>query len=226
MPNTRRVDEARPRAPRPARSTRNRPTDSQLLDAARSVIADVGAERATMDMIAERGDTSRVTLYAHFGSRDALVERVIDREMAEFTGWMFAAYDDSTDMTHGARARHAVESLFAYARRHPEGLRVLLGHRHENDDPGRRLYQALEPRIAARLRENYAVGGAHIGASADTMSSLLLGISLDVAYRAIIVDGADIDAACDLAMTATLAVLRDVRSDQLLAIDESLGRRG
>ncbi|NED63269.1 TetR/AcrR family transcriptional regulator, partial [Streptomyces sp. SID10244] len=89
----------------------------------------------------------------------------------------------------------------------------------------RRLYKALEPRVAARLRSNYGTQGAKIAASADTLASLLIGISLDVAYRALIVDDADIDVACDLAVTATLAVLRDVRPEQLLAIDASMAGR-
>ncbi|AZG47534.1 TetR/AcrR family transcriptional regulator [Gordonia insulae] len=206
------------------RSTRNRPTDDQLLDAARAVIAEVGAQRSTMDMIAERGGTTRVTLYAHFGSRDALVDQVIERELGEFTEWMYAAYDEIADEPYGARARHSVEATFEYARRNPEGLRILLGHRQEAQDPGRQLYQTLEPRVATRLRQNYATRGTEIAASADTLASLLIGISLDVAYRAVIVDDADIDAACDLAVTATMAVLRDVRPEQLLALDASLGR--
>ncbi|MGV9712589.1 TetR/AcrR family transcriptional regulator [Gordonia sp. NPDC003424] len=203
-------------------STRNRPTDAELLDAARAVIAEQGAERVTMDMIAEAAGTTRVTLYAHFGSRDELFDKVVVRELDEFTAWMFAAYDEGLDMPFGARARHSVEATFEYARRNPEGLRVLLAHRQEAEDPGRRLYATLEPRVAARLRENYAARGVEIAASADTLASLLIGMSLDIAYRALIVDGADIDAACDLAMTATLAVLRDVRPEQLLAIDASL----
>ncbi|WP_423785363.1 ABC transporter permease subunit [Gordonia bronchialis] len=198
-------------------------TGAELLDAASAVIAEVGAERATMDMIAERGGTTRVTLYAHFGSRDTLVARVIERELDKFTTFMFAVYDESVDMQYGARARYTVESLFDYARRHPDGLRILIGHREGGDDPaGRRLYAALEPRIAARLRANYAERGARIDASADTLASLLLVMSLDVAHRALFVDGTDIDAACDLAVTATLAVLRDVRAEQLQAIDASL----
>ncbi|NDZ97597.1 TetR/AcrR family transcriptional regulator [Streptomyces sp. SID6673] len=214
-----------PRRRTRGRSTRNRPTDKELLDAARSVIAEVGAERSTMDMIAERGGTTRVTLYAHFGSRDALVGMVLDRELGEFTDWMYAAYDDSEHMAYGARARHSVEATFEYARRNPDGFRILLGHRDEAEDPGRRLYKALEPRVAARLRSNYGTQGAKIAASADTLASLLIGISLDVAYRALIVDDADIDVACDLAVTATLAVLRDVRPEQLLAIDASMAGR-
>ncbi|MFW0793729.1 helix-turn-helix domain-containing protein [Gordonia sp. CPCC 205515] len=205
-------------------NTRNRPTDAELLDAARAVVAEQGGERVTMDMIAEHAGTTRVTLYAHFGSRDELLERVIVRELDEFAAWMFAAYDEGLDMPFGARARHSVEATFEYARRNPEGLRVLLAHRQEAEDPGRRLYATLEPRVAARLRENYATRGANIAASADTLASLMIGMSLDIAYRALIVDGADIDAACDLAVTATLAVLRDVRPEQLLAIDASLTR--
>ncbi|MXP23647.1 TetR family transcriptional regulator [Gordonia sp. HNM0687] len=207
------------------RNTRNRPTDDQLLDAARAVISEFGVERSTMDMIAERGGTTRVTLYAHFGSRDALVDRLIERELGNFTDWMSAAYAESDDWSYGARARHSVEATFEFARSNPEGLRLLLGHRQEAEDPGRRLYKTLEPRVAARLRQNYAARGAEIDASADTLASLLIGISLDVAYRALIVDRADIDIACEIAVTATLAVLREVSPEQLLALDASLADR-
>ncbi len=209
---------------RPARSTRNRPTDEQLLDAACEVIAEVGADRATMTAIAERGGTTRVTLYAHFGSRDELVARVINRELDTFTSFMFRVYDESEDMPYGARARHSVQCLFDYARNHPAGLRVLMGHS-GGGGSNRRLYAALEPRISARLRKNYAERGADISAGADTLASLLLGMSLDVAHRALIVDGAGIDEACDLAITATMAVLRDVRPEQLQALDASLDQR-
>ncbi|MEO9326407.1 TetR/AcrR family transcriptional regulator [Gordonia aurantiaca] len=217
------TDDRAPRS-RAGRSTRNRPSDDELLDAACEVIAEVGAERATMTAIAEHGGTTRVTLYAHFGSRDALVSQVISRELDTFTSFMFRIYDESDDMAYGARARHSVQGLFDYARRHPAGLRVLMGQT-ENGDGNRRLYAALEPRIAARLRENYAEQGARIAAGADTLASLLLGMSLHVAHRALIVDGAGIDEACDIAITATLAVLRDVRPEQLQALDASLERR-
>ncbi|MDL9938377.1 TetR/AcrR family transcriptional regulator [Gordonia sp. ABSL1-1] len=205
------------------RSTRHRPTDDELLDAACAVIADVGSDRSTMDMIADRAGTSRVTLYAHFGSRESLVSRLIGRELDNFTTWMSSVYEHTDDMPYGARARRIVEALFDYARRHPDGLRVILGHR---DNTDRRLYAALEPKIAARLRTNYAQQGVEIGAGADTLASLLLVMSLDVAHRALFVDGADIDAACDLTVTATQAVLREVRPAQLTAIDRSVPGSG
>ena len=73
--------------------------------------------------------------------------------------------------------------------------------------------------------KHYAERGTRIAAGADALASLLLGMSLDVAHRALTVDGAGIDAACDLAITATMAVLRDVRPEQLQALDASLGQR-
>lgn len=208
---------------RPARaSTRNRPTDEELLTAACSVIVEVGDERATMAMIAERGGTTRATLYAHFGSREALIERARTREVTDFLEWMYAVYDESEDMAYGARARYTVRKLFDYARDRPDGVRLLLGRREDGPGAGARLYAGLEPRIAERLRKNYAEQGATIGSGADTLASLLLVICLDVAHRALFVDGSDIDAACDLATTAVLAVLRDISPEQLMAIENSL----
>ncbi|WP_054814752.1 TetR/AcrR family transcriptional regulator [Nocardia arizonensis] len=219
MTDTRPAGRRKPASTR--RSTRNRPTDTELLDAACAVMAEVGVDRATMDTIAQRADTSRVTLYAHFGSRDALVDAVIDRELDALTTWMFEIYDRGETMQYGERARYSVESLFVYARRNPQGFRVLLDNRYADTHPGRQLSAALEPRIADRLRANYAEQGTPIHGGADTLATMLLGISLDIAYRAVIVAGAGIDAASDLAVTATLAVLRAVRPEQLRAIDAS-----
>lgn len=206
------------------RSTRKRPTDDDLLDAARSIVAEVGVERTTMDMVAERGDTTRVTLYAHFGARDGLIDRLIERETGMFADWMFRSYDQSADLPFGGRARHAVESLFEYVRVNPDGLRVLLGHRQEGDHAGRQLYGVLEPRIATLLRENLEIRGHRIGPGVDALASMLMGISLDIAHRAVIVDGASVDAARDLAMVATLAVLSSVEPAHLEAIDRSVDR--
>ena len=205
------------------RSTRNRPTDSELMDAALAVIADVGARRATMDMIAERAGTSRVTLYAHFGSRDSLVDAVLDREMTTLTRWKLAAYDQGDEMTYGDHTRYSVEVLFEYARRNPEGFRVLLTNREEHRESARQLSAALEPRLAQRLRAAFAKRGQNVGVGVDVLASMLIGMTLDVAHRAVIVAGASIDTACELAVSSALSVLRTVDVVQLQAIDRSLG---
>lgn len=192
------------------------------MDAALAVIADVGAGRATMDMIADRAGTSRVTLYAHFGSRDSLVDAVLDREMTTLTRWKLAAYDKGDEMTYGDHTRYSVEVLFEYARRNPEGFRVLLTNREEHRESARQLSSALEPRLAQRLRDAFAGRGQTVGVGVDVLASMLIGMTLDVAHRAVIVAGASIDAACELAVSSAISVLRTVDVVQLQAIDRSL----
>ncbi|MDR3692209.1 MAG: TetR/AcrR family transcriptional regulator, partial [Fimbriimonas sp.] len=54
-----------------------------ILITAKSVFLEVGFERASMDMIAARAQTSKRTLYAHFESKERLYLAIIDvvREM-------------------------------------------------------------------------------------------------------------------------------------------------
>ena len=55
-----------------------------VLDAAFQVLA--GRPDASVDEIARAAGVSRQTVYAHFPSRDALIDAVVERAGAEFTG--------------------------------------------------------------------------------------------------------------------------------------------
>src|SRR5262245_38874564 len=44
----------------------------RLVDSAIEVVGDVGADRLTMEMVAERADTATRTLYNHFSTREQL----------------------------------------------------------------------------------------------------------------------------------------------------------
>lgn len=215
------------------RSTRNRPTDEQLLDAALQVVVEVGAERATMDAIAERADTTKVTLYAHYGSREALIGALMDRELDLITRWMFESYDKHETRSPRERTRAAVEALFDYAVERPGGFQVLLNTTHGNvrgtgngasaeADPGRRLFSALEPRIAQRFRSYYEGLGQERRTSADILAAMVLSLSMDIAHQAI-ASGVPPIAAKDLAVTATLGALRAITAEQLDAIDNAAG---
>jgi AcrR family transcriptional regulator len=54
-------------------------TEEAILDAARLTLADTSWERLTMDAIARRAFVSRTAVYFYFPSKDAVVERLVQR---------------------------------------------------------------------------------------------------------------------------------------------------
>ena len=54
-------------------------TEEAILDAARQTLTEVPWERLTMDAIAKRAFVSRTAVYFYFDSKDAVVERLIQR---------------------------------------------------------------------------------------------------------------------------------------------------
>src|SRR5215469_7281034 len=71
-------DQGRPRRPR-ADAERNR---ARLLDAARAAFAS-GPEPVTLEQIARDADVGIGTLYRHFPTREALVEALYRKELAD-----------------------------------------------------------------------------------------------------------------------------------------------
>jgi AcrR family transcriptional regulator len=59
-------------------------TDERILDAALREFAAHGTEEATMTHIAERAGVGRMTVFRHFGGKEALVERLVLRELRRF----------------------------------------------------------------------------------------------------------------------------------------------
>ncbi|WP_084460790.1 TetR/AcrR family transcriptional regulator [Nocardia kruczakiae] len=62
------------------RSTAVRPTDDTLLDGVVAVFGERGFDGVTMDELAVAADTSKPTLYAHFGGKERLFEACARRE--------------------------------------------------------------------------------------------------------------------------------------------------
>jgi AcrR family transcriptional regulator len=57
---------------------------SHVLSAARGVFLEMGFERASMDEVASRAQTTKRSLYAHFESKEKLFLAVIDRQRGRF----------------------------------------------------------------------------------------------------------------------------------------------
>jgi AcrR family transcriptional regulator len=59
-------------------------TEQRILDGALAEIAARGTEGATMDDVARRAGVGRMTVFRRFGTKDALIERLILRELRRF----------------------------------------------------------------------------------------------------------------------------------------------
>src|SRR5262245_39954791 len=108
-----------------AARSRSRPTDERLLEAARAVFAERGFQGATMDAIAARGSSTKPTLYAHFGDKDALFKAVLSQETRALRDWVSAAYGSAAGLPVDQRVRAYVMALFTFAAERPESFRVL-----------------------------------------------------------------------------------------------------
>ena len=52
-----------------------------------------------MEAIAKHADSTKPTLYVHFGSKDRLFQNCQQREADRRTQWLFTTYDDFADLS-------------------------------------------------------------------------------------------------------------------------------
>lgn len=173
----------------PRRNQGYRPTDDELLDGVVGVLATSGFGAVTVAELAAGAGTTMQTLYAHFGSKDALLERVLEREFVAFVdGLKDVAEANPPQQGVYAGVKALVEAVFAFAAERPHGMKVLS----DPTAPG-----ALDRH--RRLREDAVSYG--LGALASAVDGF---DEHDLRVAAIVVPavGATIDA-------ATAAALRD-----------------
>jgi len=88
-----------------------------ILEVAKDVFLEMGFERASMDVVASRAETSKRSLYAHFENKEKLFLAVIER----VRGQMFSRLK-----TPGEYSEKAAEALVLFCGRY---LEILLYHR-------------------------------------------------------------------------------------------------
>src|SRR4051794_6644019 len=101
----------------------------RLVDAAIEVVGEVGADRLTMEMVAERADTATRTLYNHFSTREQLFAEMNARLLEMFRN--AAMLDAATTGEPAERLRQFVSIFFDNYERQGESLTTLLAL---NDD--------------------------------------------------------------------------------------------
>ncbi len=88
------------------------PARDRLLDAAESVLFSNGIRATPVDEILRQADVSAATMYAHFGSKDALVAQALRRRLADWQRvWDSHVLAASDDM---ARLLALFDALAAY----------------------------------------------------------------------------------------------------------------
>jgi AcrR family transcriptional regulator len=102
----------------------------RLLEAATRVLQEVGADRLTMEAVAEQADTATRTLYNHFSSRDELIAAALELLLAEARDSLYLS--PPADGDPAERLRLFVRLVYDVYGRQGDSLSTLLDHR---DDP-------------------------------------------------------------------------------------------
>lgn len=196
------------------RSTRARPTDDTLLDAAIGVIARRGLTAATMADIARAADTSKPTLYAHFADKDALYRAAIDREVEVCRDRLFTAYELSSSLPAKQQIEADVAAFFDYVRDRPDGFALLfLGERTATLGP---TATALRADIAAQVEARVTAWSDHAGIDARPvaaqLATMIVAVSTSAAEEAVR-SGSDTAAAGRLAAAFCVSALLGLAAD-------------
>lgn len=78
----------------------------RLIDSAKSLFCRFGINSVGVDTIVDRAGTAKTTLYKLFGSKDGLVEAVLDREGQAWRSWFLTEIDGP-----GGSARERLERI-------------------------------------------------------------------------------------------------------------------
>jgi AcrR family transcriptional regulator len=101
----------------------------RLLEAAIKVLWEVGADRLTMEAVAERADAAVRTLYNHFSSRDELIAEALRTLLAEARDSLYMS--PPAEGSPAERLRLFVRFVYDIYERQGDSLSTLLDHRHD-----------------------------------------------------------------------------------------------
>ncbi|MEV6278118.1 TetR/AcrR family transcriptional regulator [Nocardia sp. NPDC051832] len=171
--------------------TRRRPTDDELLDAACVAFAELGYRGTSMDAVARQANSTKPTLYAHFGSKEELFRRLFHREADIMRAALLPVYAtlpgrpvlEMVQVALGAAVRYGVE--------HPHGARVV-GRAVNGGGPdpslGRELLRTLIDAIAGVVEETLRREGRDPGPLGQLLASMIWGAAVEATRAAATLD--------------------------------------
>ena len=204
------------------RSPAARPTDDDLLDAARTVFAERGFAQATMGLIADRADSTKPTLYAHFGDKAALFRATVSREVGALRDWVIRAHESAGGHPLEERVRISVMAMFGYAGAHPESFRLLFDSAvDEMSNERRALADTITTHVIGQVREHLHRHGRPAGPGADLLGAMMVGLVGRAAMHVSHSPGVDPIAAGELATGFVMAALRGLDPALLDRLEEA-----
>lgn len=184
----------------------------EILDAATSVFAAEGFDRANMDAIAAQAGITKPTLYARFGSKEGLFQAAVEREYAIRKARLFDAYSGGGQEPFRRRLHRWSSTYFDLVRERPDAVALISeGERH----PGaaaviRRANDEIVDRIAALVLE---VSGRRSAQGARLVAAMISGIFTTCAREVMISRGLDIADAAALCESFLKGALRGLDPD-------------
>jgi AcrR family transcriptional regulator len=206
------------RRPTPIRVARRpRVAAERVLDAATAVFAEDGFDGATMDAIAMRARTTKPTLYARFGSKEALFAAAVEREYEMRKARLFEAYETAEDVPFRERLRKWVAAYFDLAAERPEAF-VLISEGERNPASAAIIERAqgeIVDRIAVLV---LTISGRQAPQGARLVASMISGVLRSCAREALADERIDLADAAALCESVLYAALRGVDPDLIAAI--------
>jgi len=180
----------------------------RLIEAATRLFCRYGVNSVGVDAIVEAAGTAKTTLYKVFGSKDGLVEAVLEREGRTWRAWFLAEIDGPGGSATERLARIGPALRQWFSREDYYGCPFInaVGESDKADDRMRTLALAHKKVVLERLRDLCADAGCRD----PSQTAHTLGLIIDGAIVAALVTR---DAAvADTAGRACLAILSDARA--------------
>jgi AcrR family transcriptional regulator len=168
-----------------APSPRPLPPYERLIAAATQLFCRYGVNSVGVDAIVAAADTAKTTLYKLFGSKEGLVEKVLEREGETWRGWFLAEIDGpgGAPMDRLMRIGPVLRSWFSRENFYGCPFINAVGESDKADDRMRNLALAHKRIVLARLTELCADAG--VAEPAQTAHTL--GLVIDGAIVAALV---------------------------------------
>ncbi|MFC9659801.1 QsdR family transcriptional regulator [Nocardia sp. NPDC127606] len=202
------------------RSTAVRPSDDTLLDGVLSVFAAHGFDNVTMEQLATAAETSKPTLYAHFGTKEQLFDACVRREAASLLEWMRESYRRAQGFDLDRHIATTTRALFDFAATHTEGFHVLFGAptAGRSHEARTATIRSVADTVAELIRHEYGGADLRWGASADFCAAAITDIGVRGVQQAL-AQNLDFTAAANLTISIIVAAMRHLDPDAVRAVD-------